>query len=93
MPLKQLLFSSMKSFLKISQETILRRNLEWEKSRLKAFHDMHLSGVEQSHKDELGIFLDIKQNPTLDEEKIFHGANQAIISMTKWWKAMLERVI
>ena len=44
-------------FRDISCEIIMRRQKNWEKSRLKAFHDMHLNGVEQGHKDGLGIFV------------------------------------
>ncbi|HLB42361.1 MAG TPA: hypothetical protein VJN02_05860 [Gammaproteobacteria bacterium] len=38
-------------FWDISHEVIKRREGIWEKSRLKAFHDLHLNGVEQGHID------------------------------------------
>ncbi|MBA3661439.1 MAG: DUF3865 domain-containing protein [Gammaproteobacteria bacterium] len=88
-------------FHDISNEVIKRRKHLWEKSKLKAFHDMHLNGVEQGHKDGLGMFVDIaKENYYMSHEalsglfikkrEISLGANQAINSMTIWWDALLK---
>lgn len=75
-------------FLEISHEVINRREKPWEKSRLKAFHDLHLNGVEQAHKDELGIFVDQDDQ---DTASILTGANQAIQAMDNWWKHLLAK--
>jgi hypothetical protein len=89
-------------FRDVSHEVIRRRSLPWEGSGLKHFHDMHLSGVEQSHKDELGIFLQnvpiggASQGPTegatIDAERAREGAHLAIKAMTVWWDHLLARV-
>lgn len=87
-------------FREISQEIIKRRNWGAQGDRLVWFHDMHLSGVEQSHRDELGIFLRSlpmaqaiveKENerPTIDTQQALTGAKQAIDAMTSWWTDLL----
>jgi hypothetical protein len=48
-------------FRQISEECARRHGVPWDK--LRAFHDMHLSGVEQGHKDELGVFLTHRPPP------------------------------
>jgi hypothetical protein len=85
-------------FWDISHEVCKRRGIEWESTIIKGFHDMHLSGVEQSHKDELGVFLepsgeggDRAGEPTKAAE-ILDGAGQAIDAMTIWWRALVDRV-
>ncbi|MCE0721859.1 DUF3865 domain-containing protein [Legionella resiliens] len=92
-------------FRDISQQIAYKRNKTWEKARLKAFHDMHLSGVEQSHKDELGKFVNIetitnmKINTktslikSIDKNKVLSGAKQAIDAMVIWWDALLNHAI
>lgn len=71
----------------IGKATVTQRGLPWEGSRLKAFHDMHLNGVEQSHKDGLAIFVDDHENAAIDE--VLMGANKAIAAMKLWWREML----
>ncbi len=74
-----------------------RRGYDWEPSTIKAFHDMHLDGVEQSHKDELGVFVDPSPTePTgggeggpVDRAEVLAGAEQAIDAMTTWWNKLL----
>jgi len=90
-------------FRDISYTIIKRREKNWEKSRLKAFHDMHLNGVEQGHKDGLGMFIDLAEehdfgsaSESLNEQLIrknlvINGANQAIDAMIVWWKALLTQ--
>ena len=88
-------------FRDISKEVITRRSADWSGSRLKQFHDMHLSGVEQSHKDELGKFLHGLSVPTvamtqagggrtIDAARAHDGANNAIDAMTLWWHDLLS---
>lgn len=91
-------------FWKISREVCRRRGIDWEPTGLKAFHDLHLDGVEQSHKDELGIFVDpagtlapgttgaveyLAQEPT-DAAELLGGAEEAIAAMIVWWEALVE---
>ncbi|MGQ3889377.1 DUF3865 domain-containing protein [Legionella sp. CNM-1927-20] len=83
-------------FLNISFEVIKRRKKTWVRSRLKAFHDMHLNGVEQGHKDGLGMFVDLASKDTaskqfIQEGHIIKGAKQAINSMMIWWQALLNQ--
>lgn len=89
-------------FLDISSEVIKRRKKPWEKSKLKAFHDMHLNGVEQGHKDGLGMFVDIAQDDYsllntangeyfIQKKEVSLGANQAINSMITWWKELIKK--
>ena len=84
-------------FWRISRDVMNRRNLTWEKSRLKLFHDMHLSGVEQGHKDGLGVFVDMAHNDhtvdenSIEESKVIAGAELAIDAMVAWWRAMLDQ--
>ncbi len=84
-------------FWAISREVCARRGYDWEPSTIKAFHDMHLDGVEQSHKDELGVFVDPSPTePTgggeggpVDRAEVLAGAEQAIDAMTTWWNKLL----
>lgn len=89
-------------FLDISYEIVNRREKIWVSSRLKAFHDMHLNGVEQGHKDGLGMFVDLAKEYDFDanekneeqlirKEQVIIGANQAINTMVVWWKALLKQ--
>ncbi len=84
-------------FWAISREVCARRGLDWEPSIIKGFHDMHLDGVEQSHKDELGVFVDPSPNEPsdggepIDRAQVVAGAEQAIDAMTTWWAALLAR--
>lgn len=78
-------------FLGISYEVISRREKNWEKSRLKLFHDMHLNGVEQGHKDGLGMFVDLANvEQSIQKDQVITGAKQAINAMVTWWKALLK---
>jgi hypothetical protein len=83
-------------FLDVSKEIIARRKAGAMGDPLVYFHDMHLSGVEQSHRDELGVFLrglDTTQQtaardgerPTIEPPKAMAGAEQAIAAMRAWW--------
>ena len=73
-------------FWEISREVCARKHLRWDRSTLKAFHDMHLSGVEQGHKDGLAAFVG---RGAADDDRVRAGANAAIDAMTAWWQALL----
>lgn len=90
-------------FWDVSHEVAFRRGQEWEGSELKAFHDLHLNGVEQSHKDELGVFLkdgsaalgsssgdDRVRSANL--EKAHAGGLGAIAAMDAWWSRLLAEM-
>jgi hypothetical protein len=83
-------------FLDISREVIARRESGLRGKALIYFHEMHLSGVEQSHRDELGIFLRevpadqalverVGERPTIAPPQALDGATQAIEAMEAWW--------
>ncbi len=84
-------------FRDISEEVIARRGAGAKGKSLVAFHDLHLDGVEQSHKDELGIFLrgiatDASvvagegDRPTIDAQKALAGGKKAVDLMVTWWE-------
>ncbi|MEK8021079.1 MAG: iron-containing redox enzyme family protein [Candidatus Parabeggiatoa sp.] len=90
-------------FLDISNEIIKRRNLADKGTDLVYFHEMHLSGVEQSHREELGVFLrglPVDQpvankegdRPTIYTQQAITGAKQAIAAMTTWWADLLAEL-
>lgn len=90
-------------FWDISREVAARRGHAWEGSELKAFHDLHLNGVEQSHKDELGVFLkdgsvalDSTGGDDRDRsvrlEKAHAGGLDAIAAMDAWWSRLLAEM-
>lgn len=83
-------------FRAISEEVIARRGVGVAGKPLVAFHDLHLDGVEQSHKDELGIFLrgvyedqsvvaKEGDRPTLHPKEALEGGKEAIELMKAWW--------
>lgn len=76
-------------FLDMSRELVMRKGMPWQESKLKAFHDLHLNGVEQEHKEGLAIFVDSSRSHS-DEIEI--GARLAIEAMSKWWSSLLERI-
>jgi hypothetical protein len=86
-------------FKDVSEEVLRRRGLEARGRQLVGFHDMHLSGVEQSHRNELGIFLEglefdsivqrSQDRPTIDTSQVLNGAEQAIAAMKVWWSDLL----
>ena len=82
-------------FWAISREVCARRGYDWQPSTIKAFHDMHLDGVEQSHKDELGVFVDASpaggEGEPVDRAELVSGAEQAIDAMTTWWAKLLTQ--
>ena len=89
-------------FLDISNEVIARRGMGERGSALVYFHEMHLSGVEQSHRDELGVFirgvspdeeLAVRQGerPTLRPRQALEGASLAIAAMKSWWSELLTK--
>jgi hypothetical protein len=89
-------------FWDISREVCERRGVEWTKTTLKRFHDMHLDGVEQSHKDGLADFVDEASalavrdsswNSADGAAEIHRGAGAAIDAMRIWWRALLDRAV
>ncbi len=83
-------------FRDVSVEVIARRGSGDLGKPLVAFHDLHLDGVEQSHKDELGIFLRgiygdqaIAERegvrPTIVPKQALEGGRIAIDLMREWW--------
>ena len=86
-------------FKDISEEVLRRRGLKECGQQLVGFHDMHLSGVEQSHRNELGVFLEGLEfdaivereldRPTIDTAQVVDGAEQAIAAMKTWWSDLL----
>jgi len=90
-------------FLDVSREVVARRGLGEVGKPLLGFHEMHLDGVEQSHKDELGIFLrgvapdqpvvEREGNrPTLQPQLALTGGRQAIELMKTWWASLFEEL-
>lgn len=88
-------------FRDVSVEVIARRGAGPAGKPLVAFHDLHLDGVEQSHKDELGIFLrgiygDEAEvpaegnRPTIRPDRALEGGRTAIDLMDKWWGHLFE---
>ncbi|MEK7989973.1 MAG: hypothetical protein VSS52_003110 [Thiotrichaceae bacterium] len=88
-------------FLDVSKEVIKRGEWGQKGERLVGFHEMHLGGVEQSHRDELGIFLKgvpadqemiAKEGdrPTINVKQASEGADQAIEAMIVWWDSMIN---
>lgn len=87
-------------FLDISNEVIKRRHWGDQGRDLVWFHEMHLGGVEQSHREELGIFLrnvpvdqaivsKEGERPTINVQQALAGAEEAIKTMTIWWDDLL----
>lgn len=91
-------------FREVSNEIIARRSHGSKGNALVAFHDLHLSGVEQSHRDELGIFLRGVQpdqdtfpgegdRPTITPKEALEGGKAAVETMLEWWNALLVALI
>ncbi len=89
-------------FLLISKEVIARRGLGDRGGPLVYFHDMHLSGVEQGHRDELGVFIrgvnpelsrvdKEGERPTLCPAQMISGAMNAISAMEAWWAELFAQ--
>ena len=89
-------------FKSVSEEVLRRRGIEASGKQLVWFHDMHLSGIEQSHSNALGIFIEglafntiIHRNldrPTIDTKQVLEGAELAIQAMSIWWFDLLRKL-
>lgn len=90
-------------FRDVSKEVIARHKAGSQGDALVYFHDMHLSGVEQSHREELGVFLRgidkarpvaprEGERPTIEPPKALAGAEQAIGAMRAWWADLLAEL-
>ncbi|HEX8079293.1 MAG TPA: hypothetical protein VF557_03710 [Jatrophihabitans sp.] len=85
-------------FYAICEEICARRDVAYQGSLIKKFHDIHLDeGVEQGHKDGLAAFVD-EPGPAgatgepIDSAELEQGAYDAIAAMTTWWDALLAEV-
>ncbi len=84
-------------FRKISFEIIDRGYDNLNGSSLLAFHDLHLSGVEQAHRDELGKLIDLYgENSATNLSKseiciqtILASSYSILDDMCLWWEALL----
>ncbi len=74
-------------FREVCEELSARRDKLKEGRGLRAFHDLHLNGVEQSHKDGLGGYLADR-----DSRPVLVGAFNAIDLMESWWVSLLSEV-
>lgn len=89
-------------FLDISKEVIRRRRVADEGADLVYFHAMHLGGIEQSHRDELGVFLHVPADggvaprrgdrPTIYPQQVLAGAERAIVAMEAWWADLVAEL-
>jgi len=85
------------TFFEICKHLCQRRGIPYDGSRIKAFHDLHLDGVEQGHKDGLAAFVDLDESAQTTEglpiaqDGVKHGALEAITAMQTWWDALLKR--
>lgn len=90
-------------FLAVSEEVVARRNAGADGKPLLGFHQMHLDGVEQSHKDELGIFLrgvyaDAEvvpaegNRPTIHPQQALDAGKKAIETMKAWWTELFAEL-
>jgi len=77
-------------FWEISREVVARRVLRWEDTALKAFHDLHLDGVEQSHKD--GLSELVERAAARRRGEVAQGAIEAVEAMERWWNQLLGRL-
>ena len=90
-------------FLDVSREVIARRGSGLRGKALVHFHEMHLSGVEQSHRDELGVFLHglaadkelvtrDGARPSIWPRQASDGAFAAIEAMEAWWSDLFAEL-
>ncbi len=90
-------------FLDVSREVITRRGSGLRGKALVHFHEMHLGGVEQSHRDELGVFLfglpaDEEEvpgegaRPAIRPREATDGAFAAIEAMEAWWSDLFAEL-
>jgi heme oxygenase len=82
-------------FNAISRELVTRRGIDYEKTKLKAFHKLHLSGVEQAHRDDLGAFIDAAEKQdtsTIKIADVWKGASGAIDAIIKYADSMFTKI-
>jgi hypothetical protein len=88
------------TYYEICREICQRREIPYEGSLIKKFHDIHLDeGVEQGHKDGLAAFVDDAEpardgaaGEPVDSAAVERGAYEAIQAMDAWWDALLGEV-
>lgn len=75
----------------IARTLLRRRGLrdDHEGRRVIAFHDLHLGGVEQGHKDGLGVFLRSDRategEASVDPSEVWIGAKETLDAIYTWW--------
>lgn len=75
----------------LARELTRRRGLDpdVEGKRVTAFHDLHLGGVEQAHKDGLGQYLHTNpvdaEGEAIDVKDVWTGAKGALDAIYTWW--------
>lgn len=90
-------------FKAISEEVIRRKGAGVAGKPLVAFHDLHLDGVEQAHREDLAIYLrhfdpalEVAERdgdrPTIKPAAALEGGNLAIDAMIAWWEKLLTEL-
>lgn len=82
-------------FNAISSELVTRRGMDFDKTKLKSFHGLHLSGVEQAHRDDLGVFIDNAEKQTTSTLNIQHvwlGASDAIDAIVEFANILFDKI-
>lgn len=59
---------------------------------LAFFYEMHLSGVEQAHRDGLATFLSCHEDYGLDAELLVEGFDRAAVAMSVWWDQLSQQI-
>lgn len=80
------LFES-QALLDVGKELIKRRGVGTKGRNLVAFHELHLSGVEQEHKDGLGQYLDSTKSEggaAVDQDDVWEGAVKTVDAIDAW---------
>ncbi|MEO7262238.1 MAG: DUF3865 domain-containing protein [Jatrophihabitantaceae bacterium] len=88
-------------FYEICKAICDRRDIAYQGSMIKKFHDIHLDeGVEQGHKDGLAAFVDVAEpdpagtaGELIDSAELEQGAYDAIAAMKTWWDALLGETV
>lgn len=79
--------------MEVAREVIRRRGVAERGRKLIAFHELHLGGVEQGHKNGLADFLEARATEdglSVDLEKVWEGAVVTIDAIDAWWGHLLD---
>lgn len=81
---------------KLCEEIATRRGIDWNTTALSQFHSAHLNEIEQSHRDDLGVFIDKAEssssNHELNLQEILSSAIQAVEAISTWGKELLTKI-